>query len=151
MAKFLDHFIGLGLWPQNVHHLGKVIANQRRNISKHRQRGGVHLPKTEVGINQVNTERRFIEQGLELDAVLALDLFGLLPLGHVARHREQTRRLAAGIKNRRNRHVPPLGLTAQGAEKADEASQPARRRRRDRRMRRTLVVAAFPKIEPRPV
>ena len=74
--------------------------------------------------------------------------FRLPPCGHVARNGEQPRGLAVGIENRRNPHVPPLGFTAQRAEKADEVSLPACRRRRDCRLRRLAVSVVVPERDP---
>ena len=71
MAKLFNGFVCPCSRPDNVTYLGKVAPYQVRNITKHQQRLAVDMLNAKVGVNQVNANWCFINQGFKLRAALA--------------------------------------------------------------------------------
>ena len=144
--KMAHELVGVGAVPDPVDDLVEIAADHAaRDVAEHRQRHRVDLADAEVGVDQVDADRRLPQERLELVAPVAQRLLGVAPQPRQLELRRHAGEQLAGAE--RLDQV----LVGAGAEPLDARLLAGPRREQDDRDRRGVAASArIAAIRPKP-
>ena len=102
MTEAGDYFIGIGLLPNPMYHFIEVAADQVGDLAEEPPRRRIDFADAKVGIDQIDAERRLMEQSLKLSVSITERDLGLFALGNIARDFRRPDNPAIGGQDRRN-------------------------------------------------